>query len=283
MNWFEMINDATDYIEKHLTSDIDLHDIAHHCHVSYSYFAKVFPMITGYSLKEYIRNRRMTMASYEVSNTTNRIIDIAMKYGYGSNEAFSRAFKMIHGMNPSVARKNDYHAFMHFPVIHYDIPNQELSDLSYDILEETTFSFIGRTIHITENRDIYEIRKELDAFRDAFCKEVGYINHTSGEHNIYKIKYNIHTEDPISYDCLFGFDATKVQLENSYDTIQISHNRFVRYSAVGLGYDTVRLLKTTIIDEWLDIGFEYEPVCEIEHVKEREDHSYELTYIVSIK
>lgn len=285
MNWFKMINDATDYIEKHITSDINLQDIAAHCHVSYSYFAKVFPIITSYSLKEYIRNRRMTLASYEVSNTKNRIIDIAIKYGYGSNEAFSRAFKAIHGVNPSIARKNDFNAFMHFPMIHYDIPNQELQNLSYELLKETNFTFIGRSMHVDERKamdSIYDLRKIIDQFRDDFCKEVGYDNHSNGEHIIYKVKYNIDTNN-VSYDCLFGFDASKVSLDGDYDTVQIHHDRFVKYSAIGSGHDTIRLLKTTIIDEWFDIDFKFDPVCEIEYSRERKKHDYELNYIISIK
>lgn len=129
MNWFEMINRATAYIETHISEDIVLEDIAKECNVSYYYFAKTFTMITGFTLKEYIRNRRITLASYEVSNTNHRILDIGIKYGYSSNEAFSRAFKKIHGINPSDARKNNVTIYTHFPVLQYEIPKQNILSL----------------------------------------------------------------------------------------------------------------------------------------------------------
>ncbi len=68
-------------------------------------FLRSFSFITNISIYEYIRKRRMTLAALELQNNSVKIIDLAMKYGYEFPESFTRAFKVIHGISPSAARK----------------------------------------------------------------------------------------------------------------------------------------------------------------------------------
>ncbi|KAA1191553.1 helix-turn-helix domain-containing protein [Paenibacillus sp. B2(2019)] len=63
-----------------------------------------FPFITGISLSEYIRRRRLTLAAFELQITDTRVIDLAMKYGYRTPEAFARVFKNLHGIMPISVR-----------------------------------------------------------------------------------------------------------------------------------------------------------------------------------
>ncbi|HKM34186.1 MAG TPA: helix-turn-helix domain-containing protein [Lachnospiraceae bacterium] len=105
MTWDERLNNVFDYIEKHLTSDIDLDKVACIMYQSKESFLRTFSLIMNISIYEYIRKRRMTLAAQELQNNSIKIIDLAMKYGYESPEAFTRAFKVIHGMSPSAARK----------------------------------------------------------------------------------------------------------------------------------------------------------------------------------
>ena len=93
MNWSESIKVAIDYIEDNLTNDITINDISKKCYISPYYFQKGFAMLCGYSVSEYIRNRRLSLAGLELLNTDNKIIDIALKYGYDSPDSFTKAFK----------------------------------------------------------------------------------------------------------------------------------------------------------------------------------------------
>jgi AraC-like DNA-binding protein/2-polyprenyl-3-methyl-5-hydroxy-6-metoxy-1,4-benzoquinol methylase len=105
LNWYERINEAFDYIEDHLDSSIDLDKVANIMCQSTVSFQRTFSIFMNISIYEYIRRRRMTLAAIELQTNSIKVIDIALKYGYESPESFTRAFKEIHGISPSAARK----------------------------------------------------------------------------------------------------------------------------------------------------------------------------------
>lgn len=105
MNWYERINEAFDYIEDYLDSNIDLAKVANIMCQSTVSFQRTFSIFMNISIYEYIRRRRMTLAAIELQTNSIKVIDVALKYGYESPESFTRAFKEIHGISPSAARK----------------------------------------------------------------------------------------------------------------------------------------------------------------------------------
>jgi len=105
VNWHERMNIAIDYIEGNLCGAIDFEYIAKITYQSVASFQRTFSVVTEMSISEYIRRRRMSIAAYEIKNSYSKVIDISMKYGYESPEAFTRAFKEIYGLSPSAARK----------------------------------------------------------------------------------------------------------------------------------------------------------------------------------
>lgn len=107
MNYTQGLQNAIDYIEEHLTDDLDIEEIAAQSGLSAFYFQRIFNILCDYSLGEYIRNRRLTLAGNELSGTDEKVIDIALKYGYDTPESFSRAFSRFHGITPSQAKKNN--------------------------------------------------------------------------------------------------------------------------------------------------------------------------------
>jgi AraC-like DNA-binding protein/ubiquinone/menaquinone biosynthesis C-methylase UbiE len=105
LNWYERINEAFDYIEDHLDSNIDLDKVANIMCQSTVSFQRTFSIFMNISIYEYIRRRRMTLAAIELQTSSIKVIDVAFKYGYESPESFTRAFKEIHRISPSAARK----------------------------------------------------------------------------------------------------------------------------------------------------------------------------------
>lgn len=105
MNWVEEMQVAIAYIEDNLTEDITIKDIASRAHISSFYFQKAFSMLCGYTIWEYIRKRRLSLAGSELQATGERVIDIAIKYGYESPDSFAKAFTRFHGITPSQAKK----------------------------------------------------------------------------------------------------------------------------------------------------------------------------------
>ena len=106
MNWIQGIQRAIDYVEANITDEIDFEEVAAQAYSSSFHFQRVFSILCGYSLGDYIRMRRLSLAGEELSKGNAKIIDIAMKYGYDTPESFSRAFARFHGITPSEAKRS---------------------------------------------------------------------------------------------------------------------------------------------------------------------------------
>lgn len=105
MNMMQSFNRTIDYIETVLDDQIDEKKILYLSGYSYPMFSRLFSVLTGSSLSEYIRNRRLTESAIELRNCDNKITDIAFKYGYDSLDSFGAAFKKFHGFTPSQVRR----------------------------------------------------------------------------------------------------------------------------------------------------------------------------------
>lgn len=105
MDWVTGIQRALDYIEAHLTEDIDWETVAKQAYSSVFHFQRMFGMLCGFSIGDYIRMRRLSLAADELQRTNGKVIDIALKYGYDTPESFSRAFTRFHGLTPTDARR----------------------------------------------------------------------------------------------------------------------------------------------------------------------------------
>ena len=105
MVWLHSINKAVEYIEENICEDITAGEVAAHLHSSYSNFVRIFYLVTGVTLTEYIRNRRLSLAGRDLLTTDAKVIDIALKYQYDTPESFFRAFTRFHGITPSEVKR----------------------------------------------------------------------------------------------------------------------------------------------------------------------------------
>ena len=105
MEWINGMQRALAYIEEHLTEEIDYEEVAKQSFSSSFHFQRVFSILCGYTLGEYIRNRRLTLAGAELQSENAKVIDVALKYGYESPDSFAKAFQKFHGILPSQARR----------------------------------------------------------------------------------------------------------------------------------------------------------------------------------
>lgn len=105
MDWITAIQRALDYTEAHLADDIDYEMVAKQAYSSVFHFQRMFSMLCGYTLGDYIRMRRLSLAADELFTTNDKVIDIALRYGYDTPESFSRAFVRFHGITPTNARR----------------------------------------------------------------------------------------------------------------------------------------------------------------------------------
>ena len=105
MNWIQGIQRAIDYVEANITEEIDFEEVSKQAYSSSFHFQRVFAILCGFSLGDYIRMRRLSLAGEELSKGNTKILDIAVKYGYDTSESFSRAFTRFHGIAPSEAKR----------------------------------------------------------------------------------------------------------------------------------------------------------------------------------
>ena len=105
MDMLKQLNDAISHIESSLCDDIDFDKVTQIACITKDSFARFFSYMTGMTLAEYIRRRRLTLAAHELRNSDVKVIDVAVKYGWDSADAFTKAFVRQHGITPTQARK----------------------------------------------------------------------------------------------------------------------------------------------------------------------------------
>lgn len=144
MSWMELVGAAIQYIEDHITEELSIEAIARYVHVSPFYFQKGFAMLCGFTLGEYIRNRRLALAGNDLAAGDEKVIDIALKYGYDSPDSFARAFTRFHGITPTQARREGAMLKSFAPLkIHFSLKGGYLMD--YKIEKKEAFSVLGRS------------------------------------------------------------------------------------------------------------------------------------------
>lgn len=139
MDWTARMNAAIDYIEGNLAGKIDYNRAAEKAFCSTFHFQRMFLAVYGTTPAEYVRRRRLTLAVTELSLNSSRIIDIALKYGYESPDAFTRAFRNMHGVTPTAAREPGV-KLTAYPRISFQIQLTGGNDMDYRKIETPAFN-----------------------------------------------------------------------------------------------------------------------------------------------
>ena len=142
MDWITGMQKAIDYIEANLTEEIDYEKVAAESFSSSYHFQRVFSILCGYTLGEYIRLRRLSLAGAELANGKDKVIDIALKYGYDSPDSFTKAFQKFHGITPSQARA-DGNMLKSFSRLSIKISLEGGSTMNYRIEEKDEMILTG--------------------------------------------------------------------------------------------------------------------------------------------
>ncbi|MFD2170534.1 AraC family transcriptional regulator [Tumebacillus lipolyticus] len=142
MDWLANLNGALQFIEENLAEDIDLKEAARLACCSEYHFSRMFSFLAGITLSEYIRRRRLTLAAFELQTGGLRIMDVAVKYGYSSADAFSRAFQGLHGISPSLV-KSQGQSLKAYPRLTFQVTIQGGNAMNYRIVEKEPFRIVG--------------------------------------------------------------------------------------------------------------------------------------------
>lgn len=142
MEWMKIIGNAISYIERHITDELSVQAIAAEVNVSPFYFQKGFAILCGFTVSEYVRSRRLALAGNDLATTDERVIEIAMRYGYDSPDSFTKAFTRFHGVTPVSVRKDGALLKSFAPLkIRFSLEGGYLMD--YKIVKKEAFTVIA--------------------------------------------------------------------------------------------------------------------------------------------
>lgn len=178
MDWITGIQKAIDYVETHILEHIDYEYVAKAAYSSSFHFQRVFSILCGFTLGEYIRYRRLSLAGSELIGSEEKIIDIAFKYGYDTPESFSRAFTRFHGISPSQARTN--HAVLKsYSRLSVKLILNGGNTMDYRIENKEAFKLVMKKKRVSRNQEltaseISEFWKQcgMDGSISALCKYI---------------------------------------------------------------------------------------------------------------
>jgi AraC family transcriptional regulator len=148
LEWLDRITEVIDTIEQRLTEHLDVEDVAKSTYSSPFHFQRMFHVLTGVTVAEYIRKRRLTLAAQELVMSADRVVDIALKYGYESPESFAKAFRKAHGISPSEARAQGA-VLKAFPRISFHLALKGDKEMDYKIVHRDAFHVIGKSIRVS--------------------------------------------------------------------------------------------------------------------------------------
>ena len=131
MEWIKQLNDTINYIEEHLTDEIDYGKLAQIACCSTFHYQRMFTYMAGIPLSEYIRRRKMSLAAVDLQSG-EKVLDIALKYGYSSPTSFNRAFQGVHGVTPSAAKEAGVSLKAYSP-ISFKITIKGVEEMNYRI------------------------------------------------------------------------------------------------------------------------------------------------------
>ncbi|MFE3180463.1 GyrI-like domain-containing protein [Streptomyces violascens] len=141
------LNQAMDHIEDRLDGDIDVGELARIAMTSEYHFRRLFSALAGMPLSEYVRRRRLTVAGAEVLAGQRTLLDVAVRYGYTSGEAFARAFRAVHGVGPGEARRTGA-ALRSQPRMSFRLVVEGSTSMRYRVVEKEAFHLVGRKARV---------------------------------------------------------------------------------------------------------------------------------------
>ncbi|MEU8297110.1 AraC family transcriptional regulator [Micromonospora sp. NPDC048909] len=143
----ERLNQAMAYLEEHLDQPIQVAELARIATTSEYHFRRLFSALAGLPLSEYVRRRRLTVAAAAVLAGEETLLAIAVRYGYGSAEAFARAFQAVHGVGPGEARRTGA-ALSAQPRMSFRLTVEGSSSMRYRIVQKDGFRLVGRRARV---------------------------------------------------------------------------------------------------------------------------------------
>lgn len=267
MDWITGISKAIDYIEEHITEPTDYARAAKEACSSPFNFQRVFALLCGYTLGDYVRMRRLTLAGEALLSTDAKVIDVALKYGYDSPESFSRAFTRFHGVSPSAVRKDA--AIRSFSRICVKLILTGGSIMEYRIEKKQAAKIICRRREFTKPGDDYTNR-EIPEFwnecgRDGSIQKLcGYIKDSAQFKGLLGVCFSTEMTDS-GFPYGIGAEYDGESDPQDFEIVEIPAYTYAVFTVRGRMPDAFRETYRKICTEFFpQSGYEYGNGVEIE-------------------
>ncbi|MBP2240951.1 AraC family transcriptional regulator [Cytobacillus eiseniae] len=247
------MNEALDYIELHLQDKIDYNEIEKITGTSIYHFRRMFSFLSGMSLGEYIRNRKLSNATFDLLHRGISVTETAFQYGYESVDGFSRAFRDWSGISPSeVKRKKMLKAF---PKLSFQLTIQGGIKMDYRIENKETFKIVGVKKRVPiqfegENQEIINLAKSITP--EQRKKLHSYAN--MEPNNVVNASYHFEDgwlEEKGSLDHMIGFLTTKDSGFDEFDVVEVPALTWAIFSSKGEFPKVMQETWGRIASDWL--------------------------------
>ncbi|NFI93386.1 AraC family transcriptional regulator [Clostridium botulinum] len=269
MEWLDSMNKAVEYIEDNITEKLDIEKVAKIALSSPFHFQRMYHVITGVTIAEYVRRRRLTLAAQDIISG-EKIINVAYTYGYETPEAFTKAFRRMYGMSPSAAREPEAN-LKAYPKLSFHISIKGDKDMNYKIVEKESFRVVGKQTRITMvDGENFEQVPEFwnncmkDGSYNWICSKVGKLGVLGICKDFGKDEFNY----------MIGVEEIKDSIPKGYVSATIPAATWAIFESSGALPDAIQDLTRRIFTEWLpSTGYEHACAPELEIYPEGDIYS----------
>lgn len=263
MEWLKQLNQAINYIEANLAGDISYEEAAKIACCSTYYFQRMFSYVAGISLSKYIRRRKMSKAAFELQiDGVVKVCDIGSKYGYISATSFNRAFQKVHGVSPSVARREGT-ILNAFPPLSFTINVTGGESMRYRIEKKAPIRLVGTRVALREEQEEnFQIVPQFweDTLNSKLFLEISKLNNQIPTGILGVTVY----ENPKNIHYYIATSTDQAVPENLVE-YEISEATWVIFDCNGRFPDSIQTIFKRFLTEWLPFsGYEYAQLPDIE-------------------
>lgn len=270
MNYYESLNNVINEIEENLTEKIEYKDLAKIIGTSSYTLQRIFAFLTGITLTEYIRKRRLSKAAEELLSTDIKIIDLAIRYQYDSPISFSNAFKKMHGVSPQNLRKNNT-KIKAFPKIEFKPTIDTLDELEYRIINLDKQKLYGITTGVIKWPNEKPIKNLFEKARKEKILDF-IINNSTGKELYYGVSKDFYDNELLNK---IQYYIVGKESREDFVSIELPHATWACFKLKTKKQSDILKLYNTIYTKWLpsskyteilnypELEIYYENDCEI--------------------
>jgi AraC family transcriptional regulator len=246
----ERLNEAMARIEDDLDGEVDVKQLARIAGTSEYHLRRLFSALAGMPLSEYVRRRRLTKAARDVLSGHDSLLDIAVRWGYGSNEAFARAFRGMHGVGPQEARATKK-ALQSQQILTFRLVVEGSTSMEYRIVEKEAFQVVGRgtrvpLVHVGMNPAIVEFIKGIGM---PVLERIKALSDGEPE-GLVALTYNQEgVEEGDHLDYFHGVVTTR-QAPDDLEAMAVPENTWAVFTTEGPFPETIQYMWRDVYTQW---------------------------------